>query len=448
MVNFSKTLMRVAMMATVMCGLASCTEQEEELVVEDTGMKTCGLRFNVSCEAFDTPATRTASSTTWANDDKVYLTFGGNAYGVATFQSGDWSVDYYGNLTEGVTDICKAVFFENPASREGFQAVDLTHETAIYEDTLATCLYDGSLLTITANLQPKTGRLRFRGDANDTIHVYGLTTSKRYSVFKGEYTDTVCFMQLAVDTSGYTPYIYGEFVDTTDRRLNVATLRSAYTRVFNDSVMNQGQSGWMSIPTASAHAAWREKMIFKVGNTEFAMMPVTEGGYLSFLIGETEITEGLYNAVVDPMAEESNAPKCFETYDDCEAFIYNSLRGNLGVDFSLPTLFQWSWAYFGGDKSQGYTYSGSNDPNEVGWNENNSLGYAHNVALLMPNELGIYDMYGNVSEWCLVSYYSDGSSYCPYVSSFYNNLTVNFYSNCGYSNMEAYGVGARLKLSF
>ena len=441
MKNFLKTLAYAPLMVTMVCCSVSCTEQDE--VFNEAGeviSKTCTLNFNVSRANYDdASSTRTSTSTTWSNGDKVYLTFENNAYGVATYQANNWSVEYYGNLTKNKKETCKAVYFSNPKSREEFQAVNLTHETAIYEDTLATCLYDGSLMTITANLQPKIGRLRFKGNFRDTIQVYGLQTSTRYSVYKGEYNDTVHFIELIAKSDGYTPYIYGIFADTIDRRLNVATSKSAYTRTFDDSIMDKGKSGWMSIPTDSAHAAWREKMIFKVKTTEFAMMPVTEEGNLSFLIGETEVTKGLYNAVTDSVIMKSDYPQTFAKYADCTAFC-DSLEMHLGVNFSLPTTTQWLFAYKGGEKSQGYTYSGSNTASDVAWYKDNSEGKAHKVATLMPNELGIYDMSGNLSEWTCSDYY-----YYYYQSNFTTTASISL---CSSSSSFVGNTGIRLTLSF
>ena len=77
-----------------------------------------------------------------------------------------------------------------------------------------------------------------------------------------------------------------------------------------------------------------------------------------------------------------------------------------GVHFRLPTEAEWEFAARGGRKSKGYEYSGSNIFNEVGWSYENSRGKPHPVGQKKPNELGIYDMSGNVQEWCY-DYYGE-----------------------------------------
>ena len=71
-----------------------------------------------------------------------------------------------------------------------------------------------------------------------------------------------------------------------------------------------------------------------------------------------------------------------------------------GKRFALPTEAQWEFAARGGNKSKGYKYAGSNNIDDVAWYYDNSGEQTHPVAQKQPNELGLYDMSGNVFEWC------------------------------------------------
>ena len=105
-------------------------------------------------------------------------------------------------------------------------------------------------------------------------------------------------------------------------------------------------------------------------------------------------------------------------YEDCEYFIekLNELfSGKLnGMKFAMPTEAQWEYAARGGKYSRGYKYSGSNNIDEVAWYDVSSSG-THPVARKQPNELGLYDMSGNVGEWCSDWYgrYSSNSQTNP-----------------------------------
>ena len=102
--------------------------------------------------------------------------------------------------------------------------------------------------------------------------------------------------------------------------------------------------------------------------------------------------------------EGNNLPVEHVSWDDCETFIekLNGLLSNQlgGMRFTFPTEAQWEFAARGGNTSKGYKYAGSNNLDDVAWYSDNSGGITHPVAKKQPNELGLYDMSGNIYEWC------------------------------------------------
>ena len=140
--------------------------------------------------------------------------------------------------------------------------------------------------------------------------------------------------------------------------------------------------------------------------------PVHQVTLSDYYIGETDVTQELWTAVMgsNPSYYTGNMQRPVEmvSWIDCQTFI-SKLNQLTGETFRLPTEAQWEYAARGGNKSKGYTYSGSNVLDDVAWYDDNSDGMTHPVKTKAPNELGIYDMSGNVWEWCS-DWYGDYSS--------------------------------------
>jgi formylglycine-generating enzyme required for sulfatase activity len=129
----------------------------------------------------------------------------------------------------------------------------------------------------------------------------------------------------------------------------------------------------------------------------------------SFYIAKTEVTQKQWQLVMN------TRPSSFRGCDDCpvesvswlDAVNYcKKLSQMTGQTWRLPTEAEWEYAARGGNKSKGYKYAGSNQVDEVAWHTGNSGNRTSPVAQKVPNELGLYDLSGNIFEWCL-DWYGD-----------------------------------------
>ena len=143
----------------------------------------------------------------------------------------------------------------------------------------------------------------------------------------------------------------------------------------------------------------------------------------SFYICKYEVTEALWTAVMgsNPSKYPSggNYPVVHVNWYDCQDFV-EKLSELTGRHFRLPTEAEWEYAARGGQRSRGYRYSGSYNLDEIGWHLGNAksdswrtLGEKKEVGTKKPNELGLYDMTGNVNEWCQDKHNNDYYRHSP-----------------------------------
>lgn len=176
-------------------------------------------------------------------------------------------------------------------------------------------------------------------------------------------------------------------------------------------------NGTLTVNGIKYNMVWVDGGTFRMGATseqgseisdEKPVHSVTLSGYY---IGKTEVTQALWQAVMGSNPsyfEGDDLPVEQVSWDDCQEFI-RKLNSLTGQNFRLPTEAEWEFACRGGNNSRGYKYSGSNYIDNVAWYDGNSGDKTHPVATKSPNELGIYDMSGNVWEWC-ADWYGDYSS--------------------------------------
>ena len=187
-----------------------------------------------------------------------------------------------------------------------------------------------------------------------------------------------------------------------------------------------------------------------------------------FYLAETECTQMLWIAVMgtNPSRYKSmEKPVENITWEDAKAFI-EKLNDITSEQFRLPTEAEWEYAAKGGNKSHNFLYAGSDSLNLVAWNANNAVsdntlpGYGtHSVGMKQPNELGLYDMSGNVWEWCedFFDFYTDEPQTEPLVTEGDNHIFkgggwnfMPYYCRSSYHSLPGnifYDIGLRLCLT-
>lgn len=215
--------------------------------------------------------------------------------------------------------------------------------------------------------------------------------------------------QVRISKQGFKDYIINLTVSEGESSMISAKLENVVTELPAPSSSDTGTIQTITIGNVSFNMIRVDGGTFtmgatkKMGSDAYAEEKPAHKVTLSpYYIGETEVTQGLWEAVMgsNPSYFNSiNRPVEGLSWDDCQEFI-QKLNQKTGRKFRLPTEAEWEYAARGGSKSRGYKYSGSNNIGIVAWYDGSSNNETHNVKTKQANELGIYDMSGSVWEWC------------------------------------------------
>lgn len=201
--------------------------------------------------------TRSDSESDWTNGDKIYLLFQSKstlAYGDVVFSNGSWILNYDGELFADSIAKCKAYFFENQVSST-FANVTLSENSIIYEDCEGTYKLVDGCLSVNAALQPKTGRICFKGYNHQEIQLSGISHYTSFNRFTGEYQASD--VKLNAKVSGeFTEFCYGFFTDADEPCIKLWSEGDGFKRYLSPEVFKPSDSGYLTIPSPTAHNGW------------------------------------------------------------------------------------------------------------------------------------------------------------------------------------------------
>lgn len=483
--QMKKQVCKAFVAATALLAVVACTNEETVLEMPEepaqsgqlpAGWVSARGRMDLSVKTFDGEAaqTRAEETDTWAEGDKIYfmIEVGQTKTPVVAVYSkvfSAWSFNYNASATIPASGTMKGCYLEGATSSD-YSGATLGADGIVYIDSKASYTYQNGEFAITVNLKPSYVRMRFAGTQGQAVVFSGLSrvTSFDATTYTFEQTPVVEWLDAsstAENEKYYTPYVYGYL--NADNKIYIETDGYSYGRTITTGTLSAGESAWMTMPSGNyIPKGWSAqvspytlsgKIQWSAGATEEQksvilslvknMVHVSGAQFVQnsygdpvdiedFYVNKFEVTQKEWTTIMGSSLSWTssyglgdNVAAYYTCWRDCDNFI-SALNNLSGLTFRFPTGVEWEFAAHGGNKSKGYTYSGSNTVDEVAWYSGNSS-YIHEVGKKQANELGLYDMSGNVSEW-ISNYYS--SYYYYYKGGNYGTS----YTYCQITNVNSY----------
>lgn len=232
----------------ILCSLClfacfSCSQEEEVEQMQPNNIK---VVFECSKTSFSSSTRAKDDVSSWKANDVVYLCQTENNVGKyikCTYNGKDWTADFSKAAVIIGTDYVNCYHFANVVSY-GSSYVTLNEKSVAFVNWWNKCSFDGKTLTIKANLNLYSSRIRFKGNKGETVTVTGYPTySSFYPTDCNLYYKTNGTYTLTVQSDGYTPYIYG-FIDSSNT-LKISFSGKTYEKTIKSSQLSNGESGYI-----------------------------------------------------------------------------------------------------------------------------------------------------------------------------------------------------------
>lgn len=287
----------------IVVAFCSC-EADEQLPTANGGEHIYTMSLDAALNDYDAATTRVGYN--WSDGTILYLQFVvGNQtiVGNATYskEADGWSVTTSEALANVDSARCEAYFFKDSVQSDS-SVIPLSESIAVYQDTCGYYVKTDNYLSVSLRLSPKTGRIRFKGESGRKFTIRGMYQLSGYDILENRFDSTKVELSPTVLADGYTPYYYTVFTDTS-RTLTVVDGLIEYTKDCSSTILADGKSGYMILPTKDNHTGWnaikKDTVVAEAINLGLSVMwashnvgataPEEFGGYYAW--GETEVKD-------------------------------------------------------------------------------------------------------------------------------------------------------------